>query len=165
MFSEACRSPLDVSDPPHWLRAGSTLLCTASGVHSIFLSSSDCSLSILFKALEYTRGPLYLHHGSPSAGCLGQSWGHRPPGFQPQSPWRVTHVVQIWRAAAEVKTMLHPIHQVVWGVSLSWSVNLGESKICAGEAEVSTEWRFSSWFPSSWYPLGSWKIPCLLCYN
>lgn len=108
MSSVSCRSPPSVSGPSYWPlgRTGST-----SWAIFHFLSPSDCSLSTLFKELEYTQDHLLVLWQIFSQ----LHWGQGPPGFQTPFPSRVTHFPHSWGVPAEVKSILHSTYQAVWG--------------------------------------------------
>lgn len=149
MSSEAYRSLLDVSNPPHSSprRAGSASWCSFP---------QHLPLTLCLQPLHSVQST-WIHPGLSTCTTIFllaaqmQHQGCRSPGFQPHlGSWRVRHFIHSWRCSAEMKSTLHAIHWGVWGVS--WSVSSGKWKICAGEAkEFWLSWSCSPGSPSSWW--------------
>lgn len=120
--------------------------------HSIFLSPSACSLSTLFKSLEYIQDHLFIP-------WLLSSWLLRA-ALGTQVAWVSVSVPLMSNTFyAELKGFsrsgehaLSYIPRCLRVRLCSWGLSSGERKICAGEAgEFWLSWSCSPVSPSSWW--------------
>lgn len=139
MFSESCRSPPSVSDPPRW-PLGRTDSTSWAVFH--FLSPSDCSLSTLFKGLQYTK-ITYSYYGRSSASCIGDK-DHLGFSLSLPKELHIFHIARGFQQKSRAYSSLHTKLSEDKALFLECEHRKKEDLCCGGE--VSAELKLFSGF-------------------